>query len=185
MMRPSRASVATRLLAVVLPRRDVDAIIGDLEEECASRSPSRSGSARWYWAQVMRSMPALLWLPIHRRGWRSTFGVAIAACGIQAAIEVTTGAAVHELSPPDARWPAALALVVTLTSLTLLSYQATKIRPGAAIALASVAALALVVQLLLAAQSGRGLPWKTLAALVVVPAVVITGGVLSRKTYRE
>lgn len=98
----SRAHVATWLLAFVLPGQGVETIIGDLEEEYASRSQSRPGAARWYWAQIVRSIPVFLWLPIQRSGWRSTFGVALAACAMQAAIELTTGLAVHELSPPDA-----------------------------------------------------------------------------------
>ena len=182
-MRLSRAHVATWLLACVLPGQDVETIIGDLEEEYASRSRSPSDSVRWYWAQIMRSIPVFLWLPIQRSGWLSTFGVALAACAMQAAIEVTTGFAVHELFPPDAPWPAFLALIVTLPSLTLLSYQATRIRPGAGTALAAVAAFAIVVQLLLAAKAGRGIPLGTqLASLVVGPSMAFMGGVLSLNT---
>jgi hypothetical protein len=185
MTRPARASVATRLLAFVLPLRDVECVIGDLEEEYGARSQAPARLAGWYWAQIARSMPALLWLHIRRGGWPSTFGVAIAACAIQAAVEMTTGIAVHELAPPDAQWPAAVAVVVTLTSLIVLSYKAARIRPGAALVLAGVAALALAAQLLLAAQSGRGIPRGTVVALIVVPAIVCTGGFLSLKTSRH
>jgi len=181
---PSRAQVATRFLAVVLPSQDVDAIVGDLEEEYASRAPSSPASTRWYWAQVIRSIPVLVLLPIRRSGWPSTLGIALAACVIQAVVELMTGYVVRALSPPDAQWASAVALAVTLTSLTLLSYGAANVRPGAAIALAGVAALALGIQLLLAAQSGRGMPLGTLVALVIVPTMALTGGFLSLRGRR-
>lgn len=131
--------------------------------------------------QIVRSIPFFLWLPIQRSGWRSTLGVALAACAMQAAIELTTGFAVHELSPPDAQWPGVLTLVVTLPSLILLSYHATRIRPGASAALATVAAFAILVQLLLAEGAGRGMPLGSLSGLVVGPSMAFTGGFLALK----
>jgi hypothetical protein len=181
---PPRAHVATALLAFVLPRQDVEAIIGDLEEEDASRSPSSCPSSRWYWAQIVRSIPPLLWLPIDRGGWRSTIAVALTACAIQAVVEVTTGLAVHVLSPATAQWPAGLALLVTLASLALVSYRAARIRAGAAIALAGVAAIAIIVRLALAARAG-GVPVDTVAALLVVPATAFIGGSLSLRVRQR
>jgi hypothetical protein len=181
---PPRAHIATALLTFLLPREDVETIVGDLEEEDVARR-STSGSARWYWAQLVRSVPALLWLPIHRGGWRSTVGVALAACAIQAAIEVTTGFAVRELAPSGGHWPAFVALVITLTSLALVSYMAAKVREGAATAVAGVAVFAIAVQVMLAAQMHRGLPIGLLAALVVVPGTALIGGALSSKTCRR
>lgn len=173
---PPRWEVATRLLALCLPREDVDAIVGDLEEEHAARMRSGLRSARWYWGQVVRSMPLFLWLPVERGGWRSTLAVALAACALQAAIELTAGFAAYEWTPPDAQWPTTLTLVVTLPSLTLLSYKATLIRPGASTAFAAVGTLAIGVRLVLAAVAGRELPFGTIAALVVVPVLVTGGG---------
>jgi hypothetical protein len=177
----SRPRVASWVLACVLPAQEVETIIGDLEEEYASRSPSTSGSVRWYWAQVVRSIPVLLWLPIRRSGCSDTFGVALGACTMQAVIEVTTKFATLELSPPNAPWPPVLTLVVTLPSLTLLSYLATRIRPGAATALTAIVVVAVVVQLIV--KAGHDMPfWTQLVALVVGPSAAFTGGVLSLKT---
>jgi hypothetical protein len=78
-----------------------------------------------------------------------------------------------------------LTLIVTIPSLTFLSYQATRIRPGAATALAAVAAFAVVVQLLLAAKAGQGMPLGTLAALVVGPSMALTGGLLALKSHQR
>ena len=182
----SRAQVATWLLTCVLPRQDVNAIIGDLEEEYASRSRASSDAHRWYWMQIMRSMPAFVWLPIRRDGWLSTFGIALATCAMQAGVEVTTGLAVRRLSPPDAVGSVVLALVVTLPSLMFLSYLATRIRPGAATAVPAVAAVAIFVQLLLTTSAGRDLPLGVqVASLFVGPSIAFMGGVLSLKTRRR
>ena len=51
------------LLAFVLPGQDAETIIGDLEEEYASRSRSRFGAGRWYWAQLVRSLPCSFGCP--------------------------------------------------------------------------------------------------------------------------
>jgi hypothetical protein len=173
---PSRARVVACLLSCVLHHQDVEAIIGDLEEEYAWRARAGYRPDWWYWVQVMRSLPSLLWLPIQRGGWPSTVGVAFAACALQAGIEIAAGVTAHRLSPPDAQWPAILTLGVTLPSLTLVSYQANRIRPGAATALAAIGVLAVGAQLILATATGHGLLPGTVAALVVVPATVLTAG---------
>jgi hypothetical protein len=178
----SRAQAAALLLTCVLPAQDVETIIGDLTEECACGTWSSSARTRWYWAQLLRSIPAFLWLPIQRGGWKSTFGVALAACAAQAAIEVTTRFAMYQLPLPDAWW-APLSLVVTLPCLMFLGYRATRVRPGAATALPAVIAFGIVMQLLLAAWADAGIPLATqVASLVVAPSVALAGGVLSLKT---
>lgn len=50
------------LLSAVTPRSDYECIAGDLHEEYANlvRSYGRVHADRWYWSQVMRSIPALL-----------------------------------------------------------------------------------------------------------------------------
>ena len=171
-----RAYLATMLLGCVLPRRDVEAIIGDLEEE--------ADSAGWFCVQVVRSIPALLWLTVYRSGGGATFGLAVVICAIQMAIEVATGFAVYELAPADALWPAIAALVVTMASLTFLSYRATRIRTGAAAALAGVATCLIGLRLLLVLQAGQGIHPGTLAALLTSPAAIFTGGFLSFRSQR-
>jgi len=181
-MRLSRTRVATWILAGALPAEDIEPVIGDLEEEYASRSRSGSFPARWYWAQIVRSMPIFLWLSIRRAGW-ATLGVALGACALQAGIEVTIKLAVLTFGA-GAPWPAALSLLVTLPSLTLLSYVATRMRPGAATAMAAVIVFVVLVQL--SVKVGSGLPFGTqMAALVIGPTMAFTGGVLSLRTRRS
>jgi hypothetical protein len=143
--------------------------------------PGVAVPGRWYWAQIVRSMPVFLWLPVRRGGWLPTVGVALGVCAVQAMIELTTKFAVVGLFPSDSRWPAILTLAVTLPSLALLSYMATRIRSGAATMLTVVVVFAVVVQL--AVKDGFGMTmWSQLATLVVGPSMAFTGGVLSMKT---
>ena len=72
-----------------------------------------------------------------------------------------------------------MTLAVTLPSLMLLSYKATLVRPGASTVLAAVGMLAIGARLILDAVAGRELPLGTIAALVVVPALVTGGGFLA------
>jgi hypothetical protein len=176
-----RARVATALLACLVPLEDVEAIIGDLEEEETSRA---SGSL-WYWAQVMRSIPSVLCLPISRGGWLATCSVALTACVMQVVIEMTTGLTIHRFAPLGSHWASVVAIFVTLASLALVSFKAARIRPGAATVLAGVAVCAITLQLAVAAQAGRGLPVGTLAALVVAPGTVLVGGFLSSTTRQR
>jgi hypothetical protein len=173
---PPRAQVATALLGLVVPRPDVEAIIGDLEEE--------AGPSRWYWTQIVRSILPLLWLLISRGGCRSTFAVALGACATQGLVELTTGFAVHEMSPASARWPAVLALFLTLISLAVVSYTAATIRAGAAIALAGIAVAAITLRLALTAYAGGEVSLVALVAVVVVPATAFAGGSVSLRARR-
>jgi hypothetical protein len=183
-MRLSRSRVASWVLACAVPPQDREVIIGDLEEEYALRSRSTPGACRWFWAQIVRSIPVLLWTPVRHGGWLPTLGVALAGCAVQAMIELTTKFAIVRLFPLDARWPAVLTLVITLPSLALLSYLATRIRPGAATMLTALIILAVVIQLTV--KNGPGMTsWTRFAALFVGPSTAFTGGVLSLKTRRS
>ena len=176
-----RARVATALLIFLIPREDVHAIIGDLEEESAFRG----SESRWYWWQVARSIPAVLWLTIHRGGWLATCATALTACVVQIAIEVTTGFAVVRFAPIGALWPSVAAVVVTFTSLMLVSFKAAQVRRGAANVLAGVALCAIALQLAVVGHAGQELPTATLAALVAAPGTALVGGFLSSKTHER
>lgn len=181
-MLPGRVRIATALLSCLLPAEDVETIVGDLEEEYASRS--RSAWARaglWYWMQAVRSLPILLWLPVRRGGLVSTAAVGLAACAVQAGVEVATGFALTTVAPAHASWPAGVALVVTLLSLTVVSYQSTQMRPGAATLIALVAGLAISLRWLLSSP-GRGVPiGMQFVLLLFVPSMALMGGALATR----
>jgi len=185
--RDLRPRWAGRLLAGVLPPSDVEAAIGDLEEEYALRSQATSlaSATQWYWGQVARSVPVFAWASVRRGGWGSTLAVALGACVVQAAVELATKVAMSAVVTPDTRLPAILTLAVTLPTLVLLSYVAARIRPGGATMLTAVILVAVVLQL--AVKTNAGLPvWNQIAALVVAPSAAFAGGILSlRARHRE
>jgi hypothetical protein len=171
---PIRARAASWLLAFVLPAQDIEFVVGDLEEEYSSRA-----SRRWYWGQLARSVPRLMWLPIRHGGLVPTCGVALAAGSVQALIELVIGTALYQLGPTGARWPVALSVPVTLASLLFVSHEAARLRPGAATVLAVVAEAVGVWRVLFAASAGEPAPLAVLAGLVIVPTMAFAGGVLA------
>jgi hypothetical protein len=178
--RGSRPRWAGRLFACVLPPRDVEVAVGDLEEEYAVRSEATSmaSAAHWYWGQVGRSIPILAWASVRQGGWATTLAVAVGACIVQAAVELTTKFAISAVVVPDTGLPAILTLFVTLPTLVFLSYLAARIRPGGATMLTALILIAVVLQLVL--KTNAGLPVSNqIAALVVGPSAAFTGGILS------
>ncbi len=61
MIAPPR--LASRLLRACAPRADAEWIVRDLEEgmQLLARSRGLRAAKRWYWAQVLRSLPPLVW----------------------------------------------------------------------------------------------------------------------------
>lgn len=58
--------LAVRLLEITAPESDLDCMRGDLEEEFASRrARSEGGARRWFWRQVLLSIPANLSRRLH------------------------------------------------------------------------------------------------------------------------
>jgi hypothetical protein len=162
----------------------LEVVIGDLAEEHALRSASMSAShlARWYWGQIARSIPALLWASIRRGGWIVTSITAVAACLVQAAVELGAKSAISSLAAIDTPLVAIGSWVVGLPSLIFVSYLAARIRPGAATVLTAIIVIAVFIQLVV---KGETLPvWKQIAAVVVGPSAAFAGGVMSLRRVR-
>lgn len=178
----SRTRVAGWMLGCVLSRRDVEATIGDLEEEYLLRSRSTGDPAvfRWYWSQIARTIPLLVWTSVRRGGW-AMLAVALGACIVQAAVELASKFALSSLSAADTRLPAFLTLIIGLPSLVFVSYLAARIRPGAATAMAGLILIAVAIQIVV--KPGGDLPyWNQMAALLVGPSAAFAGGILSLRT---
>ncbi|MGA9946174.1 MAG: hypothetical protein WBP75_14170 [Candidatus Cybelea sp.] len=73
--------VAEALVAAVAPLGDYESIAGDLHEEYLrhARLRSRSAANRWYWSQVLRSIPWLLSYSRAHRSVLSAIGVGLTA----------------------------------------------------------------------------------------------------------
>src|SRR5262245_34752215 len=89
MSRSAKAGWRASILRSLAPDCDVEAMLGDLTEERASRRrrAPRSSHGPWYWGQVLRSTPELLWASVTGRGWPTTWGAAcllyVAAAAVQ------------------------------------------------------------------------------------------------------
>lgn len=132
--------MATWLLERVVPESNRDAVLGDLAEEYALRARSADSLtvSRWYWGQVYRSIPRMVWGSVRSGRWLSTLGVAIGAYIAAGALEFAGTAAISRLLAPDASVYTLLNVVVGLTTMGIGGYFATWIRPGAATALAGI-----------------------------------------------
>jgi hypothetical protein len=178
MKSPHVPRVATWLLGCLLPPRDREAVLGDLIEEYAIRagSPPLSTVARWYWWQVSRSIPQILWSSIRREGLLSTLGVAFGAYIAAGLLEFAGVAAISKLLGPNAGPFAVLNVVIGLATMVLGGYVAAWIRPGAASALAGMVMIAVVI--LMVTMSDSAPLWYGLTFLIVGPLAALAGGTL-------
>lgn len=176
----SASHMATWLLERVLPERDREAILGDLIEEYELRARSTTPwmVSRWYWGQVCRSIPRMVWGSVSRGRWLPTLGVAVGAYIAAGALEFAGTVAISKLLTPDAPVYTVISLVVGLTTMAIGGYFATWIRPGAGTVMAGI--VMLVVAVLMMTMSGSAPLWYGLAFLVVGPLATLTGGTLCR-----
>jgi hypothetical protein len=65
--RPRPPQLAERLLTLLLPWQYRDEHLGDLEEGFRRRATAGRSASRWYWRQVVRSIPAAIALRYQTR----------------------------------------------------------------------------------------------------------------------
>ena len=180
-----RSRFADWVLACVVAPADREAAVGDLDEEYPLRLKrgSRLRAECWYWTQVLRSVPWFLLTPIRRSGWFGTISAALAACLVQAVVEVCTGTAIQRLATPNRDVTMLAGLIVVLSSLVLVSYLAALVRPGAATLLTLVALVAVSLQL--SVQARVGLSLTSMAAAIAAPSAAFAGGALSLRARKR
>jgi len=88
-------------------------------------------------------MPWLLWRAVRRGGWVSTLGVASAAAAAQAMLELTIAQMVPGSFQESGRGAASVTLAVVLASLVIVSWIASRVRPGAGALLTVIASVAI------------------------------------------
>ena len=176
----SPSPMATWFLERVLPEGDREAMLGDLVEECELRARSTKPwmVSRWYWGQVGRSVPRMVWGSVSRGRWLPTLGVAMGAYIAAGALEFAGTVAISKLLTPDAPVSTVISLVVGLTTMVIGGYFATWIRPGAGMVMAGI--VMIVVAVLMMTMSGSAPLWYGLAVLVVGPLATLAGGTLCR-----
>jgi hypothetical protein len=165
----------SRAIAQLVPLRTLDAL-GDLAEEYALRTQSTSalGASRWYWGQLARSMPQMMWIDIRRQGWVATFAVAIGAWLIASIVESLADAALVAWSGSAETVKGVPGALIGLSALALGGYAAARVRPAATKVLAGI--IVLVVGAFMLAGVGDAPLWYGVAFLVFGPLMSIAGG---------
>jgi hypothetical protein len=181
-MRHQPPRLASGLLGRILPEKDREAVLGDLAEEYALRARSTSplSVAHWYWRQVCRSIPRVVWCFVRRGCWLRTLTVAIGAYIAAGMIEFAGDAAISRLFPEGALIQAALGVIAGLATMALAGYIAARIRAGAEAALAGIVATSVVV--LMATRSDSAPLWYQLAFLIGGPVASWAGGTLFQRS---
>jgi hypothetical protein len=167
---------ASRAIAQLVPLHTLDAALGDLAEEYALRAQSTSAFAvwRWYWGQIARSMPQMMWIDIRRQGWAATFAVALGGWLIASIVELIADGALVAWAGSAAAVNGAAGALIGLTALALGGYLAALVRPAATKVMAAITAV--FVGVLMLADVGDVPRWYGVAFLVFGPLMSIAGG---------
>jgi len=171
---------ASRSVAKAIPGSACTAAIGDLSEEyfMRARLSSRARAARWYWAQMARSILPLWWAEARREGWVGTLGVAAGAYIVATAVESAADFVMANLLSSEAVATSAPGLVVGLAAMALGGYLAGSIRPASATLLPC---LIFVIVVILMITSSQYVPmWYQIGFLVGGPVVSMAGGTCRR-----
>jgi hypothetical protein len=171
--------LADRVLACATAPGDRDAVSGDLAEEYAIRlrEGSRLRAVCWYWSQVFRAVPWLLWIPVRRNGLFRVIVVALAACIVQAGVELFAASVIPTLVARDAAATPLIGLGVVVLSMFAVSYVAARLRPGAGTLLTMIAIVAVFAQSIAMGQAAFGL--SHVAASSAAPLAALSGAALS------
>jgi hypothetical protein len=166
----------SRAIAQLVPLHTLDAALGDLAEEYALRAQSTSAFAvaRWYWGQIARSMPQMMWIDIRRQGWAATFAVALGGWLIASIVELVADGALVAWAGSAAAVNGVAGALIGLTALALGGYIAALVRPAATKVMAAITAL--FVGVLMLADVGDVPRWYGVAFLVFGPLMSIAGG---------
>jgi hypothetical protein len=169
-----------RAIAQIVPVPTLDAALGDLAEEYALKSQSTSGrrASRWYWGQLARSIPQMVWFDIRRSGVVTTFAVAFGAWLVAGIVESIADMALIALYGSNAVIEGLPGLLAGLGAFALGGYVAALVRPAATKVLAALRAV--VVVALPVAGAGDVSPWYAAIFLVFGPLASIAGGTCRR-----
>jgi hypothetical protein len=167
-----------------VPDRDLDPLLGDLDEEYGDRAAAASPwrASRWYWSQVLRSIPLLAASNVRRGGLLMTAGAALGAFVVSSVVEFGADRAVSLLFNPVSQLYTAVSLVGDLGALALGGYLAARVRPAASAVLAAMV-FALVVLFMVIRPESVPL-WYQIAFLVAGPLAALRGGTLHARRSR-
>jgi len=183
MSRHSPPAVASWLLETVVPERNREAVLGDLIEEFTIRTESDRPRAAslWYWEQVCRSIPRMLWTSMQEE-WLRALPIAISAYIAAGMLEFVVTTQISRLFSLGAPFDTVVSMIVGLTTMVFAGYIAARIRPAAATVVASIAFI--VVAALMMTRSDTAPLWYQLAFLTAGPLAPLMGGALCLRRTR-
>jgi hypothetical protein len=177
--------IAEALIAAVAPPNDYESIAGDLHEEylCYARLRSTRAANRWYWSQVLLSIPSLLSYSRARRSALHAISIGLIALGVLVAMLLATVPinALLDAIFGLANWPPTASFCAYWTDGVVFgTVLAMLVRSGGvrlAFWAASFLVLAFVVPALLGFPSSQAPPpaWVLLAGMI--PAMCAGAGV--------
>jgi hypothetical protein len=111
---------AEALVAATAPPNDYESIAGDLQEEYVryARSTSISAANRWYWSQVLRSVPSLLSYSRVHRSFLHAVGIGVVVVVVLLAMLFATipiNALLEAAIGSPTRWPLVVSFFVDWT----------------------------------------------------------------------
>ncbi|MGA7354245.1 MAG: hypothetical protein WA431_04595 [Candidatus Cybelea sp.] len=193
--------VAEALVAAAAPPNDYESIAGDLHEEYLryARLSSRSAANRWYWSQVLLSIPWMLSYSRARRSALHAIGRALTAVGVLVAMLLATVPinALLDAIFGGANWPLSVQFCADWIDAVIFGAVLALIVRGGGARLAfwtaSLLVLAFVVPALLGFPSSQAPLWAWILLGGTVPAmcagaalyqVVVKRCIVSRITNR-
>ena len=166
----------TWFFGLLLPKRDKEMLLGDLVEErhLIEGSMGRREAARWYRAQVCKSVPPVMWANIRRGGWLKTLVAAFAGYFVVAFLVIASDSLLSKLLAASPIVYPLLSLAAGFVAMMLGGYLVALMRRGAPIVLAAIAAVLGLVSLL--ATGDRAPLWYQIALIIVGPVAAVAGG---------
>jgi hypothetical protein len=168
--------VAEALVAAVAPLNDYESIAGDLHEEYLryARVGSRRAANRWYWSQVLLSIPSMLSYSRAHRSALHAIGIGITAVGVLIAMLLATVPidALLDAIFGSAHWPPTVSFCAYWTDAVVFGAVLALLVRSGGIRLAFYAALLLV--LAFAVPALLGFP----SSQAPFPAWILLGGVI-------
>ena len=180
-MSGSTLALSQRILALLMPPAQAEALLGDLLEERRLRlqAGSQVSVAGWYWRQLASSVPALLWASVRRGAWLITVVTAVASYVAAVGIQFVLWSALSPMTSKSG--PTVVGLFSFAAALAACGYVAASIRLGAARLLAFLVFATTFAMLAISMPASL---WYEGSLLVLGPVATIAGAALSGRLRR-
>lgn len=164
------------LLESILPVSYREEMLGDLIEEYNRRTNSTSALnlSIWFWSQICRSIPSLIWSLLRNGDWLTRLMLAFGVYFAMVILKLSAGAAVSKLIAPGQTGRVVLAPIVFLVTAAIGGCVIARIRREATIFLALMVTVSVVVSIAINVCTIPVPWWYKAGFLTLGPATVLT-----------